>query len=108
MAIIILPDAQEDIKALRRYMVKKWTLLMWVDAKRELFVRFEDIQSGKLNGFQIPELAAVGIDTFQQTLTSHHRIVFEKEPQKLVVYMVAGQQQDFKSLLSRRILNRPV
>jgi len=54
MAIIILPDAQEDIKALRRYMVKKWTLPMWVDAKRELFVRFEDIQSEKLNVFKYP------------------------------------------------------
>ncbi len=108
MAIIILPDAQEDIKALRRYMVKKWNLPMWVDAKREIFARFEAIQSGKLNGFQIPELASLGIDTFQQTLTSHHRIVYEKENHKLVVYIVAGQQQDFKSLLHRRILNRSV
>ena len=108
MAIIILPDAQEDIKALRRYMVRKWNLPMWGDAKREIFARFEAIQSGKLNGFQIPELASLGIDTYQQTLTSHHRIVYEKEHHKLVVYMVAGQQQDFKSLLHRRMLNRSV
>jgi len=108
MVIIILPDAQEDIKALRRYMIKKWNLPMWVDAKREIFARFEAIQSGKLNGFQIPELASLGIDTYQQTLTSHHRIVYEKEHHKLVVYIVAGQQQDFKSLLHRRILNSSV
>ena len=81
---------------------------MWVDAKREIFDRFEDIQSGKLNGFQIPELASLGIDTYQQTLTSHHRIVYEKERQHLVVYIVAGQQQDFTSLLGRRVLNRSV
>jgi len=61
MAILILPDAQEDVKALRRYMVKKWNLPMWVDAKREMFARFEAIQSGKLNDFQIPELASLGI-----------------------------------------------
>ncbi len=108
MTIIILPDAQEDIKALRRYMLKKWNLPMWVDAKREIFSRFEAIQSGKLNGFQIPELASLGIDTYQQTLTSQHRIVYKKEPHKLVVYIVAGQQQDFKSLLQKRILNRSV
>lgn len=106
MAIIILPDAQEDIKALRRYMVKKWNLPTWVDAKREIFARLEAIQSGKLNGFQLPELASLGIDTYQQTLTSHHRIVYEKENHQLVVYIVAGQQQDFKSLLQKRILNR--
>ena len=108
MATIILPDAQDDIKALQRYMIKKWNLPMWVDAKREIFTRFEDIQSGKLNGFQIPELASVGIDTYQQTLTSHHKIVYEKQRQDLFIYMVAGQQQDFKSLLSRRVLNRSV
>ena len=108
MAIIILSDAQDDMKALRRYMIKKWNLPMWVDAKREIFARFEDIHSGKLNGFQIPELASLGIDTYQQTLTSHHRIVYEKEHQKLLLYMVAGQQQDFKSLLHRRMLNRSV
>lgn len=106
MAIIILPDAQEDIKALRRYMIRKWNLPIWVDAKREIFSRFEAIQSGKLNGFQIPELASLGSNTYQQTLTSHHRIVYEKENHKLVVYIVAGQQQDFKSLLQKRILNR--
>lgn len=87
-------------------MIKKWNIPMWVDAKREIFARIEDIQSGKLNGFQIPELASLGIDTYQQTLTSHHRIVYEKEHHKLAVYIVAGQQQDFKSLLQRRILNR--
>ena len=108
MAIIILPDAQEDIKALRRYMVRKWNLPMWGDAKREIFAHFEAIQSGKLNGFQIPELASLGIDTYQQTLTTHHRIVYEKESHKLLVYIVEGQRQDFKSLLHRRILNRSV
>lgn len=72
------------------------------------FTKFEAIQSGKLNGFQILELASLGIDTYQQTLTSHHRIVYEKENHKLVVYIVARQQQDFKSLLHRRILNRSV
>ena len=108
MAIIILSDAQDDMKAFRRYMIKKWNLPMWVDAKREIFARFEDIHCGKLNGFQIPELASLGIDTYQQTLTSHHRIVFEKERQNLVVYLVTGQQQDFKSLLHRRMLNRSV
>ena len=89
-------------------MIKKWDLPMWVDAKREIFTRFEYLQSGKLNGFQIPELASLGIDTYQQTLSSHHRIVYEKERQNLLVYKVAGQQQDFKSLLQRRILNRSV
>lgn len=89
-------------------MLKKWNLPMWVDAKREIFTRFEAIQSGKLNGFQVPELASLGIDTYQQTLTSHHRIVYEKENHQLLVYLVAGQQQDFKSLLHRRILNRSV
>lgn len=108
MTIIIPPDAQNDLKALRRYMIKKWNLSLWVDAKREIFTRFEDVQSGRLNGFQIPELASLGIDTYQQTLTSHHKIVYEKDRQSLVVYMVAGQQQDFKSLLSRRVLNRSV
>ena len=89
MAIIILSDAQDDMKTLRRYMMKKWNLPMWVDAKREIFARFEDIHSGKLNGFQIPELASLGIDTYQQTLTSHHRIVYEKRTPK-VAYLHGG------------------
>ncbi len=87
-------------------MVKKWNLPIWVDAKREIFGKFKDIRSGKLNGFQIPELASLGIDTYLQTLTSHHRIIYEKEGRNLFIYMVAGQQQDFKSLLQKRILNR--
>ena len=106
MAIIILPGAQDDIKALRRYMLKKWDLPLWVAAKHEIFAKLEAIQSDKLNGFQIPELAHIGVDSYLQTLTSHHRIIYEKEAHTLTVHIVAGQRQDFKSLLQKRILNK--
>ena len=108
MAFLLFPDAEEDINARRRYMVKKGKLPLWLDARREIFARFEAIQSGQLNGFQIPELASLGIDTYQQTLTSLHRIVYEKEHHRLLVYIVAGQRQEFKSLLQRRKLHRTV
>jgi len=50
----------------------------------------------------------MGIDTYLQTLISHHRIIYQKEDAGLFVYLLAGQQQDFKSLLQKRILNRSV
>jgi len=106
MAIIILPDAQEDLLALQRYMLKQWSPELSTKAENEIFDLLDQIEDGKRSGQPVPELAEVGIIDYLGILTSHHRIVYRKIDGSIFVYIVAGQQQDFMNLLTRRVIQR--
>lgn len=106
MAIIILPDAQNDFLVLQRYMLKQWNAQLCEKAEDEIFGLLEQIEAGKRSGQAIAELTDIGMTDYQAVLTSHHRIVYRKIDEDIFVYIVATQQQDFMSLLTRRIMQQ--
>jgi len=53
-----------------------------------------------------PLLASVGITNYRTVLSSHHRILYQQIDGDTVVYAVAGQMQDFQTLLLRRLFRR--
>lgn len=106
MAIIILPDAQEDLLALQRHMLKQRSLELSDKAENKIFNLLDQVEAGKRSGQPVPELAEVGITDYLAILTSHHRIVYRQIDGVVFVYIVASQQQDFMSLLTRRVMQR--
>jgi len=104
MAIIILPDAQQDLLSLQAYMLDKWSVSDWLKAEDEIFDKLATIDTGLLTSAAVPELASVGIFEYQQVFTSHHKLVYQRVADDVYVYAVAGQRQDFPTLLMRRLL----
>jgi hypothetical protein len=101
-----LPDAQEDLLSLQDYMRAKWGEALWPKAEDESFEKLTAIDTGHFNGSPTKELASIGIFEYQAALTSHHHIVYKKADAKTYVYLVAGQQQDFQTLLLKRLFSR--
>ncbi|EWS65211.1 hypothetical protein Y695_01539 [Hydrogenophaga sp. T4] len=54
----------------------------------------------------IPLLASVGMTDYRTILSSHHRILYRHTDGNTYVYAVAGQTQDFQTLLLRRLFRR--
>lgn len=106
MSIVILPDAQLDLLSLQDYMLTRWTAELWLKAEDEIFNKLADLDGGLINGPAVAELVAVGIHDYRTLVTSHHRILYRQIDGTTYVYAVAGQQQDFQSLLLRRLLKR--
>ena len=106
MAIVILPDAQDDLLALQAYMLERWTPELWLAAEDDIFKQLDQVDSGLLNGPAVRLLAQVGITEYRTILSSHHRILYRQMDGNTYVYAVAGQMQDFPSLLMRRIFKR--
>jgi len=106
MAVIILPDAMVDLLALQDYMLDQWGETAWLTAEDEIFEKLEPVAAGRFNGTAVPELAGVGIQEYQQVLTSHHKLVCRRIGKDTYVYLVAGQRQDYPRLLVRRLLAR--
>lgn len=106
MTIIILPDAQDDLLALQHYMLKQWSPQLYDKAEDEIFGLLDQIAADKRSGQPVAELVDVGITDYQAILTSHHRIVYRIIDGVVFVYIVANRQQDFMSLLTRRVMQR--
>lgn len=104
MAIIILPDAQEDLLSLQEYMLDKWSEANWLTAEDEIFEKLALVDTGFLTGAPVQELASVGIFDYQSVFTSHHKLVYRRIDEVVYVYVIAAHRQDFPTLLMKRLL----
>ncbi len=106
MAVIILPDAQDDLLSLQEYMLDKWGEIEWLKAEDEIFEKLQQVDTGNYPGTAVNELTSVGIFEYQIVFTSHHKLVYRRIYENTYVYAIAGHKQDFPSLLMRRLLKR--
>ncbi len=106
MSIVILPDAREDLLTLQGYMLDRWTEALWLKAEDEIFQKLAELDSGFLSGSVVQAFADVGIFDYKTSVTSHHRILHRKIDDTLYIYAIAGHQQDFQTLLMRRLFNQ--
>ncbi|HAX19837.1 MAG TPA: plasmid stabilization system protein [Hydrogenophaga sp.] len=106
MAIVILPDAQADLLDLQDYMLGRWTPELWLAAEQDIFDQLAQVDSGFITGPVVPLLASVGMTDYRTVLSSHHRILYRQIDGKTYLYAVAGQTQDFQTLLLRRLFRR--
>ncbi len=106
MAVVILPDAQADLLDLQDYMLERWTNELWLAAEENIFAQLAQVDSGFITGPVVPMLASVGMTDYRTILSSHHRILYRQIDGDTYVYAVAGQTQDFQTLLLRRLFRR--
>ena len=106
MAIVILPDAQADLLDLQDYMLGRWTHELWQVAEDDIFAQLKSVDSGLLTGPVVPLLASVGMMDYRTVLSSHHRILYRQIDGNTYIYAVAGQTQDFQTLLLKRLFRR--
>ena len=104
MAIIILPDAQDDLLSLQEYMLDNWSETDWLNAENEIFEKLALVDTGLLTGAPVQELASVGIFEYQNVFTSHHKLVYRRINGDVYVYAMAGHRQDYPTLLMKRLL----
>ncbi len=105
MSIVILPDARDDLLSLQSYMLERGNEPLWLKAEDEIFEKLAELDSGFLSGTVVQAFADVGIFDYKTSITSHHRILHRKIDDTLYVYAIAGHQQDFQTLLMKRLFN---
>lgn len=83
-------------------MVWRWISELWQASVDDIFALLTWVDLGFITGPVVPLLASVGITDYRTVLSSHHRILYRQVDGNTVVYAVAGQMQDFQTLLFRR------
>ena len=106
MAVLTLPDAQDDLLSLQEYKLDQWGEFEWLKAEDEIFEKLKQVDAGSYPSTAVKELTTVGIFEFQHVFTSHHKLIYRRISQNVYVYAIAGHKQDYPSLLMRRLLKR--
>jgi toxin ParE1/3/4 len=87
-------------------MLDRRTTDLCLKAEDQIFAKLEDLDTGLINGAPVTELSAVGIRDYRTPVTSRHRVPYRKIENVTYVYAIAGHQQDFQTLLLRRLFMR--
>jgi len=61
MALIIFPDAQEDLLSLQEYMLNTWSEADWLKAEDDIFEKLALVDTVFLTGAPVQEQASVDI-----------------------------------------------
>ena len=104
MRVIILDSAERDLKDLKSYLVKKFSLEVWRDTYGKLKESIRHLQSFPLSGSIPGEIEKFNLPQFRQVVSGLNRIIYEVRQDKIYVHMIVDVRRDMTSLLMRRLL----
>lgn len=102
--LLILEDAQEDMKDLRRYIVRGFGAETWKPTSVQLAVTFESIKVSPQSGFVPAELSDFGGLSCREALSGQNRIIYEVRGDTIYIHVVTDTRRDLRTLLQKRLL----
>ncbi|MGF6782500.1 type II toxin-antitoxin system RelE/ParE family toxin [Paraburkholderia sp. GAS334] len=104
LKLLILDEAQEDTKDLRRYILKSFGAETWEQTSAELTVTFSNIRQFPQSGYVPAELADFGGLNFREALSGQNRVIYEVRDDTIYIHVVTDTRRDLRTLLQKRLL----
>ncbi len=104
MRVVFLAGAEEDLKEIRRYVLRKFGKPGWLDTSRKLQTSVRVIQTFPESGSIPEELAGLGPARYRQVISGQNRLIYEIGEGVLYIHVVCDTRRDLRSVLSRRLL----
>lgn len=104
LMLLILDEAQEDTKDLRRYILKSFGVERWKHASAELTITFGKIRQFPQSGYVPAEPADFGGLNFRGALSRQNRTIYEVCDETIYIHVVADTRRDLRTLLQKRLL----
>ncbi|MFM0069185.1 type II toxin-antitoxin system RelE/ParE family toxin [Paraburkholderia aspalathi] len=104
LKLLILDEAQEDAKDLRRYILKSFGAGTWKQTSAELAVAFGNIRQLPQSGYVPAELSDFGGLNFREALSGQNRVIYEVRDDTIYIHVVTDTRRDLRTLLQKRLL----
>ena len=104
MKVYLLAGAEEDLKDLRRYILRNFGDAVWHDSYRKIKESVALLQSAPESGSIPDELAVLNLSQYRQIISGMNRIFYEIRGNALYIHLVCDGRRDMQTLLSRRLL----
>lgn len=104
LQVVILRQAEQDLRELRAYLTRNFGRDVWLDSYAGIKAAIGNLAAFPTSG-SIPEpLERLQIGQFRQVISGRNRIIYELRQKTVYVHMVADCRRDMKSLLLGRLL----
>ncbi|MFL9966972.1 type II toxin-antitoxin system RelE/ParE family toxin [Paraburkholderia sediminicola] len=102
--LMILEEAQEDTKDLRRYILRSFGAETWKQTSKQLALTFGNIRQFPQSGYVPAELSDFGGLNFRETLSGQNRVIYEVRGDTIYIHVVTDTRRDLGTLLQKRLL----
>jgi len=101
---VFLAAAEEDLKDLRRYVIKSFGKETWLETFEKIKDSVHAIQTFPQGGSIPDELADFNPRQYRQVLSGMNRIIYEVQDEMIYIHIVCDIRRDLRTLLARRLL----
>ncbi len=104
MKVYFLAGAEEDLKELRRYILRTFGETAWQDSYRKIKDSVRVLQTAPESGSVPEELADLQLGRYRQLVSGLNRILYEIRADALYIHIICDSRKDMRTLLSRRLI----
>lgn len=103
--VVILDSAEQDLKALRAYILKHFSVDTWKVSYAKIKEAIRNLQKFLQSSGSIPEeIERLNLTQYRQVIAGMNKVIYEVRQDVIYIHIVVDARRDMKSLLTRRVL----
>jgi plasmid stabilization system protein ParE len=102
--IVFLTSAEKDLKKLRSYIIKNFSLAAWQDTYSKLKDSIRNLKTFPFFGSIPDELEQLNLTQYRQIISGMNRVIYEVRQKTIYIHIVADTRKDLKKLLTQRVM----
>lgn len=104
MRVVLLASAEHDLKELRRYIVKNFSVATWKKTYGKLKESIGHLADFPLLGAIPEELEALNLTQYRQILSGKNRVIYEVRQDIVFIHVIVDTRRDMVSFLMTRLV----
>jgi len=105
--VVILRGAEEDLREIRRYVIRSFGQEAWQRTKAQFSDAISQLKVFPMSGSVTETLEELGMNGFRQMVAGMNRIVYEVTESTVYIHVISDSRRDARTLLARRLLRAP-
>lgn len=102
--VVILESAEQDLKELRAYIVKNFSVDTWRTSFADIKGVIRNLQEFPLAGSTPEEIEKLNLTQYRQVLSGINRIIYEVRQDVIYIHIIADTRRDMTTLLNKRLI----
>ncbi|MCU6432552.1 type II toxin-antitoxin system RelE/ParE family toxin [Undibacterium sp. Jales W-56] len=102
--VVILDAAEQDLKELRTYILKNFSLETWRTTYGKIKEAIRNLQNFPQAGAIPEEIEKLNLTQYRQVLSGMNRVIYEVRQDVIYIHIVVDARRDMNALLTRRLL----
>lgn len=102
--VVILESAEQDLKELRAYIVKNFSVDTWRTSYAQIKEAIRNLKEFPQAGSIPEEIEKLNLAQYRQVLSGMNRVIYEVRLDVIYIHIVADARRDMSTLLNRRLL----